>query len=134
MIRRYQCQAAIPPASTKGAKKDVGRTEKPFNEHDVVFLPMNSRESRWLPTVLGAANGKIILNAVLRFDTYLVTSHGDVQSTDIHSHIFSYSLAIESLTDHTLNQMYTVTGPGLASIAASTAVELLVSSLRRLDG
>jgi ubiquitin-like modifier-activating enzyme ATG7 len=49
----------IPPASTEQAKKDVERLETLFDEHDVVFLLMDSRESRWLPTVMGAAKGKV---------------------------------------------------------------------------
>jgi ubiquitin-like modifier-activating enzyme ATG7 len=49
----------IPAASVEQVKKDVERLEKLFNEHDVVFLLMDSRESRWLPTVLGAAKGKV---------------------------------------------------------------------------
>jgi ubiquitin-like modifier-activating enzyme ATG7 len=49
----------IPKESIEQAKEDVGRLEKLFDEHDVVFLLMDSRESRWLPTVLGAAKGKV---------------------------------------------------------------------------
>ena len=50
----------IPPnaASMAQAKADVAKLEKLIDEHDVVFLLMDSRESRWLPTVVGAAKGK----------------------------------------------------------------------------
>lgn len=49
----------IPPASVEQTKKDVAMLEKLFDEHDAVFLLMDSRESRWLPTVMGAAKGKV---------------------------------------------------------------------------
>jgi hypothetical protein len=49
----------ISSGSVEQAKKDVETLEKLFDEHDVVFLLMDSRESRWLPTVLGAAKGKV---------------------------------------------------------------------------
>jgi ubiquitin-like modifier-activating enzyme ATG7 len=49
----------VPPASIEQTKKDVGMLEKLFDEHDAIFLLMDSRESRWLPTVLGASKGKV---------------------------------------------------------------------------
>ncbi|EGO00864.1 autophagy-related protein [Serpula lacrymans var. lacrymans S7.3] len=129
----------IPPASVEQAKKDVQLLEKLFDDHDVVFLLMDSRESRWLPTVLGAAKGKIVMNAALGFDTYLVMRHGARASTSSENRLGCYYCndivaPADSLTDRTLDQMCTVTRPGLAPIAASTAVELLVSLLQHPDG
>lgn len=49
----------IPPQSVDQTKADVAKLEKLIDEHDVVFLLMDSRESRWLPTVVGAAKGKV---------------------------------------------------------------------------
>lgn len=49
----------IPSSSTEQATQDIALLEQLFDEHDAVFLLMDSRESRWLPTVLGAAKGKV---------------------------------------------------------------------------
>ncbi|KAI5986831.1 hypothetical protein EDD15DRAFT_2296653 [Pisolithus albus] len=131
----------IPVSSTEQTKEDVALLEKLFDEHDAVFLLMDSRESRWLPTVLGAAKNKIVLNAALGFDTYLVMRHGARAPTSASNsqrlgcyYCNDIVAPADSLTDRTLDQMCTVTRPGLAPIAASTAVELMVSLLQHPDG
>ena len=57
----------IPPASVDKTKKDIAVLERLIDEHDAIFLLMDSRESRWLPTVVGASKGKVRTAASVRY-------------------------------------------------------------------
>lgn len=103
-----------------------------ISSHDAVFLLMDSRESRWLPTVISSALGKIVINAALGFDSYVVMRHGVPGNDSSSSRLGCYFCndvyaPSDSLTDRTLDQMCTVTRPGIALIAAGLATELFVS-------
>nr|KAF6473226.1 autophagy related 7 [Rousettus aegyptiacus] len=58
------------------ARRDVEQLEQLIDSHDIVFLLMDTRESRWLPAVIAASKRKLVINAALGFDTFVVMRHG----------------------------------------------------------
>jgi ubiquitin-like modifier-activating enzyme ATG7 len=137
---------------TDKTKSDFEKLKSLIDAHDAIFLLMDSRESRWLPTVMGKAAGKIVMNAALGFDTYVVMRHGpepkeegekslgcyfcndvvapgDVSFTP-ESPLLIHLTCPKSQKDLTLDQQCTVTRPGVAAVASALLVELLTSILQ----
>lgn len=116
-------------------KAEFTKLRSLIEEHDAIFLLMDTRESRWLPTVIGKAAGKIVLNAALGFDTYVVMRHGLKATAEGEVELGCYFCndvvaPADSMKDATLDQQCTVTRPGIAPLASSLLVELLVSILQ----
>ncbi|KAM8930759.1 ubiquitin-like modifier-activating enzyme ATG7 [Pelodytes ibericus] len=144
------------------ARKDIEQLEALVAEHDVIFLLMDTRESRWLPTVIAASQKKLVINAALGFDTFVVMRHGlkkpeevsdsrsgvtsssDLLGSSLFSNIPGYKLGCyfcndvvapgDSTRDRTLDQQCTVSRPGLSMIAGALAVELMVSVIQHPEG
>eukprot|EP01117_Protostelium_nocturnum_P006111 TRINITY_DN2202_c0_g1_i3.p1 TRINITY_DN2202_c0_g1~~TRINITY_DN2202_c0_g1_i3.p1 ORF type:complete len:621 (+),score=233.10 TRINITY_DN2202_c0_g1_i3:151-2013(+) len=130
----------ISSGEEENVKKTVETLHELVRSHDVIFILTDSRESRWLPTVLAAAEGKLAINSALGFDTFLVLRHGlgyknpEKYEPELGCYFCNDIVAPQnSLRDRTLDQQCTVTRPGLSSVAAALSVELLVSLLHHPD-
>lgn len=146
----------------ESTKNDIRLLEQLIDAHDCIYLLMDTRESRWLPTVMCHAKQKLVINAALGFDTYLVQRHGyTTDNTDqkndseelesdlkkdlkFQNRIDGSKLGCyycndvvapgDSTKNRTLDQQCTVTRPGVSMIASALAVELMVSVLQHPNG
>lgn len=57
-------------------ESEVKTLEQLIDDHDAIFLLMDTRESRWLPSVIGLSKRKLIINAAIGFDTFLLQRYG----------------------------------------------------------
>nr|VZI34297.1 unnamed protein product [Spirometra erinaceieuropaei] len=145
------------------ARKACEQLDELIRTHDVVFLLLDTREARWLPTMLATYHSKIAITAALGFDSYLVMRHGLPRSPGTSpSQSSNQQMALEapgdgrlrqlsgsqlgcyfcndvvgpsnSLRDRTLDQQCTVARPGTSMMASALAVELCVGLLHHREG
>jgi ubiquitin-like modifier-activating enzyme ATG7 len=118
----------------ESVRRDTDQLQKLVDEADVVFLLTDTRESRWLPTVMARKSNKMMINAALGLDSWLVMRHGGNKGDRLGCYFCNDVVAPENSTNNrTLDQQCTVTRPGLAPLASSMAVELCVSLLHHKD-
>ncbi|VFR02264.1 unnamed protein product [Cuscuta campestris] len=151
----------VPKQEELNVLEDCKLLQGLISSHDVIFLLTDTRESRWLPSLLCATANKVTITAALGFDSFLVMRHGagptstlpdetlrscsantkklSVTETNGKERLGCYFCndvvaPIDSTANRTLDQQCTVTRPGLAPIASSLAVELLVGILHHPSG
>ena len=118
-----------------------------IRNHDCVFSLLDSREGRWLPTLLCSVHNTLMITAALGFDSYLVMRHGqsgnecstsqekEILSPFTHEKLGCYFCSDivspnNSQTDRSIDQQCTVTRAGMSQIAGALAVELMVSTIQ----
>mmetsp|Transcript_44423 Transcript_44423/g.96567 ORF Transcript_44423/g.96567 Transcript_44423/m.96567 type:complete len:673 (+) Transcript_44423:99-2117(+) len=127
---------------------DLSRAIKELQDlvatHDVVCMLTDSRESRWLPSLLVAAAQKseqaartsppLGLTIALGFDTFLVSRQSYRDAPAACYFCNDVTAPTDSLTHRTLDQQCTVTRPGLSGLAAGVGVELIAALTQHRDG
>ena len=136
---------------TNQEEVDTAKLEELIKGHDVVYLLTDTRESRWLPTLICSAENKMLINIALGFASWLVVRHGKGvtgEGDNGADTVYERSLKLDadrlgcyfctdvvaptnSMRDRTLDQQCTVTRPGLAPIASAMGVEVMVGLLHR---
>ncbi|VDN96239.1 unnamed protein product [Rodentolepis nana] len=139
------------------AREACQKLEELIKVHDVVFLLLDSREARWLPTLLCTYHNKMAITAALGFDTFLVMRHGVPTKQGVSPSLIEPSFKepnsneiegsrlgcyfcndvvgpANSKRDQTLDQQCTVARPGVSMMASSLAVELCVGVLQHPQG
>jgi len=118
------------PGRSNYDDRDVDVIAQLIDAHDVVFVLTDTREARWLPTVLATASKRkpTVVNVGLGLDSYVVVRHG--AGADLGCYFCNDVVAPgDSTKDRTLDQQCTVSRPGLAPVASAVAVELAVALL-----
>jgi ubiquitin-like modifier-activating enzyme ATG7 len=112
-------------------EKNYSQLQSLINSHDVVFMLTDSRESRWLPSLMVAAspNYPLGISVALGFDSFLVKTQAGACyfCNDINA-------PTDSTAFRTLDQQCTVTRPGIAAIASCLAVELVANLATSREG
>ncbi|KAH7376387.1 ubiquitin-like modifier-activating enzyme atg-7 [Plectosphaerella cucumerina] len=121
-------------------RADFFELKRLIEEHDAIFLLMDSREARWLPTVMGKAADKIVMNAALGFDSYVAMRHGaeprdakpeDKERETLGCYFCSDVVApADSQKNLTMDQQCTVTRSSVAGKASADVVEMFASLLQ----
>ena len=126
----------ISKATLESSKKNWEILDELIQSHDTIFLLTDSRESRWLPSVMAASYGKLAVTSALGFDSFLVMRHGFSSPAEPSSNAkvgcyFCTDVVgpTNSLRERTLDQQCTVSRGGTSMLASGLAVELMISVL-----
>ena len=127
---------SVLPDDEASVLSDIARLDALVANADCVFVLTDTRESRWLPTLLCAHHNKLLINTGLGFESFVVMRHGCRSSQERLGCYFCTDVTapIDSTRHRSLDQQCTVTRPGLAFVAAALAVELAVSVWHHAEG
>uniref|UniRef100_A0A0N5C7Z8 Ubiquitin-like modifier-activating enzyme ATG7 n=1 Tax=Strongyloides papillosus TaxID=174720 RepID=A0A0N5C7Z8_STREA len=124
--------------------EDFSKLDNLIQNHDTIFLLLDSKEARWLPTLMSAVYNKLVITVGIGFDSYVILRHGVNLSPYIDNSMINTLTEVpceklgcyfcnditspgNSVDDRTLDMKCTVTRSGNSMTAAGNAVELYAS-------
>jgi len=121
-------------------EENMNRLKELIDTHDVVCMLTDSRESRYLPSLIVGAmqkekeNPPLGLTVALGYDSFVVMTQSYKNERSACYFCNDVTAPQDSLSDRSVDQQCTVTRPGLSGMAASIAVELIASLTQHPDG
>jgi ubiquitin-like modifier-activating enzyme ATG7 len=127
MVTRGVAMRVPMPGHPTESSDAIGQFETLVKDADLVFLLTDSKEGRWLPTMLGKYHNRVVINVALGMDTWVAMLHGSRGST--HGCYFCHSLSApqNSMNNQPMDMQCSVTRPGVALAASAHAAEMAVS-------
>ena len=113
----------------ESVEKDILQLIHYIQTRDIIFLLTDTRESRWLPCLLGKVFHKTIITIGLGVDSFLVNV-----SKPGSTCFFCNSPNAPTQTKGTPDERCTITRPGLSMMASALAVEMIIDLLFRKSG
>lgn len=122
-----------PINNVKEFEQSIEILHKLYDEHDVIFILTDTRESRWFPTLLGKIHNKPCFTSAIGFDTFVVIRHNKVKNEtgDNMACYFCSDIVepINSTATATMDKKCTVTRAGVSAMASALVSELMISCI-----
>lgn len=115
------------------------RLEELIDTHDVVFMLTDSRESRYLPSLMTAVASRaekspLGITVALGYDSFVVMTQTYKEAKSACYFCNDVTAPVDSVSNRSLDRQCTVTRPGLSGMASSIAVEMIASLSQHPDG
>lgn len=118
-------------ADERELQKQLEMLDQSIRDHDIIFLLTDTRESRWLPTLLANTYKKMCFTAAIGFDSFVAMRHGKMdneEGDDLGCYFCTDSLEpSNTVVNATMDKRCTVSRPGISFMASSMVTELMVS-------
>ncbi|EKX74104.1 autophagy protein, putative [Theileria equi strain WA] len=118
----------------------VNAMEEIMDSCDVLFLSTDSKESRWLPSLLASVrnfkgdNTPLVISVGLAFDSLMIIRHSFREFVGACYFCSESSVLQDTISGRPIDETCTIVKPGISTTCASLAVELLVNLTQHESG